>query len=107
MIAFNFGAASLAGHDERAAWRVEPPRDAGSTARGAGSAAAAGLAAFLADSTSEKWLGAWAPAGYRPDRGPGETRGVQAGADAIGAPAGGFRRGASDLAAALRVAFQA
>ena len=72
MIGFNFGAASLAGHDERAAWRLEPPGDAGITARGAGSAAAAGLAAFLADSTSEKWLGAWAPAGYRPGREPGD-----------------------------------
>ena len=54
--------------------------------------------------TAEQWLGDWDPAVSACGKDGGEGNGVLWGAGGLGAPAGGFRRGASNLWAALKVA---
>ena len=93
VIAFNFGALSLSGAPDHKPWRLGGDRVTLRAAR-----------KFVQSVTSDQWLGAWNSSPSMHASEPGEGQGVLFGASSLGAPSGGFRRGSSNLLAALRVA---
>ena len=93
VIAFNFGALSLSGAPDHKPWCLGGDRVTLRAAR-----------KFVQSVTSDQWLGAWNSSPSMHASEPGEGQGVLFGASSLGAPSGGFRRGSSNLPAALRLA---
>jgi hypothetical protein len=109
VIAFNFGALSMCGASGTEMWRLCSA--GGSKGRGAlagGSDQSGSLEAareFVKNvCASETWLGQWQSHLYDPSKERVAGAGVLHGASALGAPSGGFRRGRSNLTAALDIA---
>jgi hypothetical protein len=106
VVAFNFGALSMRGASGREVWRLgswEEGGGGGEGQRGKGVLLAEGRD-FVSMVTTDQWLGEWQPGGWGKERRGGEGQGVLHGASGLGAPEGGFRRGSSNLMAAITVA---